>query len=89
MAFLEGQILVDEDDRTLELPSHAAPRAERCLWLGARLASLKRYITYDIVSKEFACTDFASALPDASLKNTVHVRAPTNTQQDVHVVDVV
>ncbi|KAK5188948.1 hypothetical protein LTR92_011063 [Exophiala xenobiotica] len=85
--FFEGQILVDEDDRTLELPSHTAPRAERCLWLGVRLASLKRYITYDIVSKEFACTDFASALPDVSLMNTVHVRAPINTQQDAHMID--
>ena len=38
--FFEGQV-VDEDERTLELPSHAAPRAERCLWLGARLASVR------------------------------------------------
>ncbi|KAK5193064.1 hypothetical protein LTR47_009493 [Exophiala xenobiotica] len=86
--FFEGQV-VDEDDRTLELPSHAAPRAERCLWLGVRLASLKRYITYDIVSKEFACTEFASALPDVSLMNTLQVAAPTNTQQDSPMVDVV
>jgi hypothetical protein len=34
-----GQV-VDEDDRQLELPSHAGPRAERCLWLGARIASV-------------------------------------------------
>jgi len=32
--------LVDEDKRHLELPSHAAPRAERCLWLGVQLASV-------------------------------------------------
>ena len=32
--------VVDEDERTLELPSHAAPRTERCLWLGARIASV-------------------------------------------------
>ena len=37
--FFEGQV-VDEDERTLELPSHAAPRAERCLWLGVQLASV-------------------------------------------------
>ncbi len=37
--FFEGQV-VDEDERTLELPSHAAPRAERCLWLGIQLASV-------------------------------------------------
>jgi len=32
--------VVDEDERTLELPSHAAPRAERCLWLGIRLSTV-------------------------------------------------
>ena len=37
--FFEGQV-VDEDERKLELPSHAGPRAERCLWLGVRLASV-------------------------------------------------
>ncbi|KAK5241547.1 hypothetical protein LTS06_012037, partial [Exophiala xenobiotica] len=83
--FFEGQV-VDEDDRTLELPSHAAPRAERCLWLGVRLASLKRYMTYDIASKEFACTEFASSLPDVSLMNTLQVATPTITQQDSSIV---
>ena len=38
--FFDGQV-VDEDERTLELPSHAAPRAERCLWLGHKLASVR------------------------------------------------
>lgn len=37
--FFEGQV-VDEDERTLELPSHVAPRAERCLWLGVQLATV-------------------------------------------------
>jgi hypothetical protein len=35
----EGQV-VDEDERTLELPSHAAPRAERSLWIGKQHASV-------------------------------------------------
>jgi hypothetical protein len=35
--FFQGQV-VDEDERTLDLPSHSAPRAERCLWLGYQLA---------------------------------------------------
>jgi hypothetical protein len=38
--FFEGQV-VDADERTLELPSHIAPRAERCLWLGIQLASVR------------------------------------------------
>jgi hypothetical protein len=41
--FFGGQI-VDEDERNLELPSHAAPRAERCLWLGVQLASVSHGI---------------------------------------------
>jgi hypothetical protein len=35
--FFSGQI-VDEDEQNLELPSHVAPRAERCLWLGVQLS---------------------------------------------------
>ncbi|KIW36536.1 hypothetical protein, variant [Exophiala oligosperma] len=51
--FFEGQV-TDVDDRTLELPSHVAPRAARCLWLGVRLATLDRYITYDFEEKQFS-----------------------------------
>ncbi|RMZ88602.1 hypothetical protein DV736_g4166, partial [Chaetothyriales sp. CBS 134916] len=54
--------IVDEDERTLELPSHVAPRAERCLWLGVRLATLGRYIKYDYKTKEFTTTKLAQAL---------------------------
>jgi hypothetical protein len=35
--FFSGSV-VDEDERNLELPSYAAPRAERCLWLRVKLA---------------------------------------------------
>jgi Est1 DNA/RNA binding domain len=38
--FFEGQV-VDEDERTLELPSHAAPRTERCLYIGVQLAAVR------------------------------------------------
>jgi hypothetical protein len=37
--FFRGPI-VDEEERNLELPSHATLRAERCLWLGFQLASV-------------------------------------------------
>ena len=39
--FFTGQV-VDEDERALELPSHSLMRAERCLWLGVRLASVSK-----------------------------------------------
>ena len=75
--FFEGQV-VDEEERTLELPSHAAPRAERCLWLGTRLArvsplprsdqttpnlpQLGRWLNYSVQTKQFSVTDFARSL---------------------------
>lgn len=60
--FFNEDHLVDEDDRTLELPSHAAPRTERCLWLGHQLATLERWLVYKSSTKEFIVTDFAVAL---------------------------
>lgn len=54
--------VTDEDERTLELPSHTAPRCERCLWLGVRLASLNRYIRYDASTKQFSVSDYALVL---------------------------
>lgn len=33
--------MIDDEERLLELPSMAAPRAERILWLGYRLASVR------------------------------------------------
>ncbi|KIW20541.1 hypothetical protein PV08_01116 [Exophiala spinifera] len=85
--FFEGQV-TDEDDRTLELPSHAAPRAERCLWLGVRLASLQRYIVYDSISKLFSCTEFTQALPPVSFPNTFQFPAGLEHGEDSSMIDV-
>jgi hypothetical protein len=60
--FFSGQI-VDEDERNLELPSHAAPRAERCLWLGVRLAS----VSHEQL-KDRPVPNFAAAQPMDSLR---------------------
>lgn len=55
--------LLDEDERLLEVPSHQAPRVERCLWLAHKLATLNdRWLHYDKVTKEFSATEFAKAL---------------------------
>jgi hypothetical protein len=51
--FFEGQ-LVDADERTLELRSHMAHRAERCLWLGIQLASVS-YIVKQSAIFEYKC----------------------------------
>jgi hypothetical protein len=65
--FFVGQI-VDEDERNLELPSHAAPRAERCLWLGVQLASV-------------SCRNFTSPpIPNTAAAQSLDtLRQPTET----------
>lgn len=52
----------DEDERAFELPSHAATRLERCLWLGLRLVSLDRYVIYNPSTKIFSVTAHAALL---------------------------
>ncbi|KIW21856.1 uncharacterized protein PV07_12723 [Cladophialophora immunda] len=85
--FFEGDV-VDEDERQLELPSHTAPRTERCLWLGARLASLNRYITYDRSTKQFGCTSFALSLSENISMYTWRVQTPTTSGRDLQMTDV-
>jgi hypothetical protein len=43
--FFTGQV-VDDDERPLELPSHAAPRTERCLWLDQLLAPFTAQVCF-------------------------------------------
>ncbi|EXJ79884.1 hypothetical protein A1O3_08169 [Capronia epimyces CBS 606.96] len=86
--FFEGQV-VDEDERTLELPSHAAPRAERCLWLGGRLAQLNRYMIYDTISKQFSCTEFATSLENPSLMDCVCPQTSVDSDVDAQMIDIV
>lgn len=59
--------VTDEDERALELPSHTAPRCERCLWFGVHLASLNRYICYDMATKQFSVSDYALTLEKGGL----------------------
>lgn len=61
--FFAEDALLDEDERLLEVPSHQAPRVERCLWLAHKLATLNdRWLHYDQDTKEFSATEFAKAL---------------------------
>lgn len=86
--FFEGQV-VDEDERTLELPSHAGPRAERCLWLGIQLASVGRWVTYDSPTKQFAATDYAQSL-EPYTAHTLDIRSPTMSveREDTYMINV-
>ena len=53
---------VDDEERSMEVPSMAAPRVERILWLGVRLASLDQWISYDRESRTFSTTTYVTAL---------------------------
>ncbi|OLN96565.1 EST/SMG-like protein 1 [Colletotrichum chlorophyti] len=44
---------VDDDEKYFEVPSMKEERRERCLWLGARVASSGKWLTYDESAKKF------------------------------------
>ncbi|KUI62848.1 Protein SMG7 [Cytospora mali] len=47
---------VDDDEKTFELPSMTEDRKERVLWLGYKLASYGKWMTYDEQTKLFSVT---------------------------------
>jgi len=53
---------IDDEERSLELPSIAVPRTERCLWLAHRLASFNCWIAYDKSQGKFSLTEFGLEL---------------------------
>lgn len=60
---------VNEDEgRFIEVPSITLERTHRCLWLGVRIATLNRWITYDSSTKSFSTTALASAFDAAEGK---------------------
>ncbi|KAL1999539.1 hypothetical protein VTN02DRAFT_4376 [Thermoascus thermophilus] len=63
--FFEESI-VDEEERSIELPSIVVPRTHRCLWLGVRIATFKRWITYNYETKRFSATPLATELENAA-----------------------
>ncbi|KAL4870343.1 hypothetical protein BDV12DRAFT_166178 [Aspergillus spectabilis] len=58
-----------DDGRNVEPPSRDLSRMHRCLWLGVRLATFNRWMTYDAASRKFRATDFASKLDELAQKN--------------------
>ena len=59
--FLDAAI--DDEERTLELPSMTAPRIDRMLWLGHRVAACQKYLLYDGDSRTFAVSQHVKDLP--------------------------
>ncbi|KAL4784642.1 hypothetical protein BJX76DRAFT_347655 [Aspergillus varians] len=58
-----------DDGRNTEPPSRDLARMHRCLWLGVRLATFNRWMTYDATSRKFSATDFASKLNELAQKH--------------------
>ncbi|MCJ1308021.1 hypothetical protein MMC25_001671 [Agyrium rufum] len=65
---------IDEEERSIELPSMAAPRAQRIIWLALRIASVGRWITYDPIETIFLLTDYTASLPDSEDNSTVDIQ---------------
>ncbi|KDB20681.1 hypothetical protein H109_07362 [Trichophyton interdigitale MR816] len=58
--------LPEDEERMLELSHTAFVRAERCLWLGCRLASMDRWFTYDSSQRRFKIKDLVPQLERCS-----------------------
>ncbi|KAL9611235.1 MAG: hypothetical protein Q9167_004118 [Letrouitia subvulpina] len=76
--FAEGR--VDIEERALELPSMAAPRIERILWLAIQIASVghRRWIIFDRQSGTFTVTDYALGLARSSEEQITREVVETN-----------
>ena len=77
---------VDDEERALELPSMAAPRLERILWLGYQIAALNRWLTYDHSSKTFGVTKAVQELPLREIREATPL--PANRDGDETMADV-
>ena len=58
--FLDAAI--DDEERSFELPSMAAPRGERVSWLGHRVAAYNRWLFYNPSSKSFTSQEISCHL---------------------------
>ncbi|CAD6581792.1 MAG: hypothetical protein ASARMPREDX12_000668 [Alectoria sarmentosa] len=73
--------MIDDDERSLDLPSMAKPRADRIFWHGHIIASAKKWIYYDEGARLFWPTDYASELCEFSttetLSDQIEIKAQT------------
>ena len=70
---------IDDEERTLELPSFTAPRGQRMVWLGLRIADLKKWLIYDIESRTFEVSQCVKEFPKRA---TTEVRQVFTTPKD-------
>ena len=68
---------VDDEERILELPSMAAPRVERVLWLGQRIAASKKWMSYEHDSHTFVVTQYVRDFPPQEIIQATRPTAST------------
>jgi len=71
---------VDDEERILELPSMAAPRVERVLWLGQRIAASGKWISYEQDSHTFVVTQYVKDFPPP--QDIIQAAQPTSPMDD-------
>ncbi|KAK7219219.1 hypothetical protein V2G26_007222 [Clonostachys chloroleuca] len=72
---------VEEDEKQFELASMADQRKERLLWLGRRIASTGKWLTWNDLSRKFGVADEWADLDDAaSTSSTSSAFGKNNTQ---------
>ncbi|KAM0804193.1 hypothetical protein BDR22DRAFT_800550 [Usnea florida] len=88
--------MIDDDERSLDLPSMAEPRGDRLFWLGHCIASAKKWIFYDEKAKYFSPTPHANKIgeevsqsdqTEAQPQIEVYSNDEDSTMEDVEIVD--
>ena len=77
---------IDDEERVLELPSMAAPRLERILWLGCRIAAVNQWLVYDHATKQFSTTEAVQGFPKREIKQPFPL--PDRNDKDSAMIDV-
>ncbi|MCJ1286474.1 hypothetical protein MMC26_005820 [Xylographa opegraphella] len=71
---------VDDEERILELPSMAAPRVERVLWLGHRIAASGKWMSYEQDSHTFVVSQYVKDFPPQESIQTTQSATPVTSQ---------
>ncbi|KAF6225485.1 hypothetical protein HO133_009485 [Letharia lupina] len=74
--------MIDDDERTLDLPSMAKPRADRLFWLGHSIASAKKWIRFDEVGRRFSPTAYANEICECSTAETLSDQIEIESQTE-------
>jgi hypothetical protein len=74
---------VDDEERSLELPSMSAPRTERLLWLGHCIAAREQWLSYEQASGTFMVTQYVLDLPPPEITHEMLSVAPFKDQDSI------